>query len=247
MYDLSFSSWVVAVLCASVLGMTKAGIAGLGMLAVPVMAGLFPTKVSMGILLPLLIVGDIFAVLYYHRHADWRLVVRLVPPAFAGVVVGSFVMDAISDSALRVSVGLIVLTMVLLTVLRNRGVIPDERIPKGTVFSVCAGLLAGVTTMLAHAAGPVVQVYLLTMGLNKNQFIGTMAWFFLLLNCFKVPFYIGLGLINGGSLFLNLHIAVGIPLGVIVGIWVVRLVSNRAYVIWVQGLAAIAAVRLMFG
>jgi uncharacterized membrane protein YfcA len=211
------------------------------------MAGLFPTKVSMGILLPLLIVGDIFAVLYYHRHADWRIVGRLIPPAFAGVVIGSFIMNEISDAQLRIGVGVIVLVMVALTVLRNRGLIPDERIPKGPVFSIGAGLLAGVTTMLAHAAGPVVQVYLLTMGLKKNQFIGTMAWFFLLLNCFKVPFYTGLGLINGSSLLLNVKIAVGIPIGVVAGILVVRVISNRAYVIWVQLLATLAALRLVFG
>ena len=246
MYELTTQSWLIAVVCVAILGMAKAGIPGLGMIAIPVMASVFPAKVSMGIILPLLVIGDVFAVSYYHRHADWRLILRLAPPAFFGVILGYYVMDEISDAALRHCVGIIILVMVTLNALRSRGTIPDERIPKGRVFSLVMGLIAGVATMLAHAAGPVVQVYLLTMGLKKNRFIGTMAWFFLLLNAFKVPFYIKLGLINHESLLLNLKIAVGIPLGIVAGILVVRVLSNRIYIIWVQLLAAAAALRLIF-
>jgi uncharacterized membrane protein YfcA len=246
MYELTTQTWIIAVLCVAILGMAKAGIPGLGMIAIPVMAGLFPPKVSMGILLPLLVVGDVFAVSYYHRHADWGLVRRLIPPAFTGVIIGAVVMREISDSALRIGVGVIILVMVTLNALRSRGIISDACIPRGRSFSIVMGLFAGVSTMLAHAAGPVVQVYLLTMGLSKNRFIGTMAWFFLLLNSFKIPFYIGLGLINHESLLLNLRIAVGIPLGIIAGVLVVRVLSNRIYIIWVQLLAAAAALRLIF-
>ena len=227
--------------------MTKAGIAGLGMVSTPIMVSLFEAKESMGILLPMLIVGDIFAVCYYHRHANWRMLSRLVPTAFTGIVLGSLVMDRVTDSQLKVGIGVIVLIMVVLTVLRNRGVIADERIPKGWRISVVAGLVAGVTTVLAHAAGPVMQVYLLAMGLKKNEFIGTAAWFFLLVNVFKVPFYVGHGWITQASLLLNLKIIIGIPIGIVVGILVIKRLSNRSYAIWVQVLTALGALKLILG
>jgi uncharacterized membrane protein YfcA len=245
MPEFTTHTWLIAILCVAILGMAKAGIPGLGMVAIPVMAGLFPAKVSMGIILPLLVVGDVFAVSYYHRHADWKLILRLIPPAFTGVLIGTYVMHVINDAALRIGVGVIILVMVILNALRSLGAIADERIPRGRIFALIMGLLAGVSTMLAHAAGPVVQVYLLTMGLDKKRFIGTMAWFFLLLNSFKIPFYIGLGLIDSASLGLTLRLGIGIPMGIVAGILLVRVVSNRVYFIWVQILAAAAALRLI--
>ena len=172
---------------------------------------------------------------------------RLVPTALAGIVVGSVVMHRITDGQLRVVIGLVVFTMVILSILRNRGVIADERIPKGTSAALVTGLVAGVTTMMAHAAGPVMQVYFLTMGLKKNEFIGTGAWFFFLVNVFKLPFYIGLGLVTPASRVLNLKIAAGIPLGIALGILVVGRLSNQSFTYWVQVLTAAAAARLVFG
>lgn len=247
MTDLNAGTWILAVVCAAILGMSKAGIAGLGMLSTPIMVSLFSAKQSMGILLPMLIVGDVFAVAYYHRHANWHMLTRLVPMAFAGIILGSFVMDRVTDSQLKTGIGIIVLIMVILTILRNRGIIADERIPKGWRIGVVTGLVAGVTTVLAHAAGPVMQVYLLAMGLKKNEFIGTAAWFFLLVNVFKVPFYFGHGWITTASLMLNLKIVIGIPFGIAAGIYVVSHLSNRKYTIWVQTLTALGALKLIFG
>lgn len=239
--------WGLALLCSALQGMSKAGIAGLGLLGTPLLVTLFKARPAIGIMLPLLVVGDVFAVLYYHRHANWRMLSRLIPIAFAGVIIGSLIMPHISDRALGISVGAIVLVMVLLAVLRNRGVIPDERIPKGWGMALIAGLVAGITTMLAHAAGPVMQVYLLAMGLRKNEFIGTGAWFFLLVNSFKVPFFVAQGQINRATLTVDLYLVLGIPLGVAAGIWLVNRLSNRAYVIWVEVMTALAALRLVFG
>ncbi len=245
--DLTLWGWLLALLCSALQGMSKAGIAGLGLLGTPLLVTLFGARPAIGIMLPLLVVGDVFAVIYYHRHANWRMLSRLIPIAFAGVIIGSLIMRHISDTALRVSVGAIVLLMVLLTVLRNRGVIPDDRVPKGWGIAMVAGLTAGITTMLAHAAGPVMQVYLLAMGLRKNEFIGTGAWFFLLVNSFKVPFFVAQGQISRATLMVDLYLVLGIPLGVAAGIWLVSRLSNRAYVIWVEIMTALAALRLVFG
>jgi uncharacterized membrane protein YfcA len=245
--DLTLWGWLLALLCSGLQGMSKAGIAGLGLLGTPLLVTLFGARPAIGIMLPLLVVGDVFAVLYYHRHANWRMLSRLVPIAFAGVIIGSVIMRHITDGALRVSVGAIVMIMVVLAVLRDRGVIPDERIPKGWGMAMVAGLVAGITTMLAHAAGPVMQVYFLAMGLRKNEFIGTGAWFFLLVNSFKVPFFVNQGQITRATLTVDLYLVLGIPLGVAAGIWLVNRLSNRAYVIWVEAMTALAALRLVFG
>jgi len=244
--DLTLWGWLIAGLCSALQGMSKAGIAGLGLLGTPLLVSLFGARPAVGIMLPLLIAGDIFAVCYYHRHANWRMLSRLLPIAFAGIVIGSLVMRRIDDTALRLSVATIVLIMVVLTVLRNRGTIPDERIPKGLGLAMAAGLLAGITTMLAHAAGPVMQVYLLAMGLKKNEFIGTGAWFFLIVNSLKVPFFVAQGMITPATLAVDLRLAVGIPLGVAAGIWLVNRLSNRSYVLWVEAMTALAALRLLF-
>jgi uncharacterized membrane protein YfcA len=245
---LTLWGWLLAGVCAALQGMSKAGIAGLGLLGTPLLVSLFGARPAVGIMLPLLIAGDVFAVWYYHRHANWRMLSRLLPIAFAGIAIGSVVMGRIDDTALRLSVAAIVLTMVLLTILRNRGIVPDERIPKGWGMALAAGLLAGIATMMAHAAGPVMQVYLLAMGLKKDEFIGTGAWFFLVVNSIKVPFFLTQGdLITRQTLAVDLRLAVGIPLGVAAGIWLVNRLSNRAYVLWVEAMTALAALRLLVG
>ncbi|MBN2449177.1 MAG: sulfite exporter TauE/SafE family protein [Lentisphaeria bacterium] len=247
MGDLSPFGWLLALGCAVILGTSKAGLPGLGLLAAPILASAFRAKVSMGIMLPLLVCGDVFAVFYYHRHADWRMLWRLLPAAFSGVIVGSLILNRITDGQLRVGIGVIVLIMVVLTVLRNRGIIRDERLPKGAATAAVTGLVAGITTMMAHAAGPVMQVYFLAMGLKKDAFIGTGAWFFMLVNAFKVPFYVGQGLITVDSLVLNAKIAIGIPLGIVLGIVIVRRLSNRVFILCIQALTALAAVKLILG
>lgn len=247
MSELSLMGWVTAGISALLLGMTKAGIPGLGMVAIPLMASIFPAKISTGVMLPILLVGDALAVVYYHRHADWRLLWRLLPVAVVGVVIGYFLMSRINDSQLRIGIGVIVFVLVVLTALRNRGMIRDESIPQRLWVAVVTGIVAGITTMLANAAGPVMMVYLLAMRYSKNEFIGTGAWFFMIINWIKVPFSISLGLITWESLLLDLKLVPLIILGGFVGIVVVKRISEKAYIIWVQVLAGLAALRLIFG
>jgi len=246
--DLTLWGWLLAGVCSALQGMSKAGIAGLGLLGTPLLVSLFGARPAVGIMLPLLIAGDVFAVCYYHRHANWRMLSRLLPIACVGIAIGSVIMRRIDDTALRLSVAAIVLAMVLLTVLRNRGIIPDDKVPKGIGTAMAAGLLAGIATMMAHAAGPVMQVYLLAMGLKKNEFIGTGAWFFLVVNTVKVPFFLAQkDLITPATLAVDLRLVIGIPLGVFAGIWLVNRLSNRSYVIWVEVMTALAALRLLIG
>ena len=245
-FSLSPAAWCLVIVAAILVGMAKAGIAGLGILVVAIMADLFPAKISTGILLPMLIMADIGAVRYYNRHADWKMLSRIIPASLVGVLIGAFVLDQLSNLQLRRIIGVVTLILLALTILRDRGVISDDRFPKGTGVSICAGMAVGIVTMLANAAGPLMAVYLLAMGLNKkNEFIGTIAWFFLVLNVFKVPFSIYLDLITVESFIFNLKLLPVILVGGVIGIAIVKRIKQKPYLIWVYSLTAVACIKLL--
>lgn len=245
-FDLTAAQWGLAILSALLVGMAKAGIPGLGILVVALLADLFPTRASTGILLPMLIMADICAVRYYHRHADWALLWRIIPPALVGVVLGFFIMGQVDDGQLKMIIGVVTLTLLVLTVLRDRGVISDERFPKGKGLALFAGTAVGIVTMLANAAGPLMVVYILAMGITKkNAFIGTNAWFFLVLNVWKVPFSIHLDLITWGSFGFDLKLLPAILLGGAIGIAIVKRVKQQYYLAWVYAFIAYASIRLL--
>jgi len=244
-FELTAVEWGAAAVAAVILGMAKAGVAGVGMIAIPLLASVFPAKVSVGVMLPMLIFGDVLAVGYYHRHADWKILWRLLPMAVLGIIIGYFLMNVINDAQLKVSIGAIVFTLVLLTVLRDQGILRDSRIPSGFGVALVTGVVAGITTMLANAAGPVMLVYLLAMKYPKNEFIGTSAWFFMIVNWIKIPFSVHLGLITWESFGVSLRLAPVLLAGGVLGILVVKRLSDRVYMVWVQALAGIAALKLL--
>jgi uncharacterized membrane protein YfcA len=245
MFDLTTVQWLWVILAALLLGITKAGVAGLGTISILIMADVFAAKMSSGIILPMLIVGDIMAVIYYRRHANWKLLVKLIPPAIAGIVIGWFLMGKLEDAGLRVIIGLVVLFFLLFNVLRDKGIIKEERIPEGWAFAVPICVVAGIITMMMNAAGPLMLVYFLSLRLEKNRFIGTMAWYFLVLNVLKVPLSVNLGYITWPSLLFNLKLAPAILLGGFIGVNVVKHLSNKRYQVWVQIIAAIGACRML--
>ena len=238
--------WAVAALSAVMIGMAKTGVPGLGILCVPLMASIMPAKVSTGVVLPMLIFADVFAVAYYHRHAVWPHLFKLMPWALAGIIIGYFIMGRISDAQLKPVIGVIVLVMLGLHYVRDRINGDNPNVPTQWWFAAVLGLIAGITTMLANAAGPIMIIYLLAMRLPKNEFIGTGAWYFLILNCVKVPFSMNLGLITAGSLKFNLTLFPCVFVGVIAGILLLKKIPQKAFNIIVQLLAALAAVNMLW-
>ena len=180
---------VLLLVSALMTGMTKTGINGLGLVSVPLMALAFGARESTGVLLPMLIAADIYAVIYYHRSAQWKFIVKILPPAMVGIGVAIVTGKLISAQAFKALLGAVVLTMIVIMVIRDL-VKQKERIPDTWWFAGIMGLVGGFATMIGNAAGPVFAVYLLSMRLPKNIFIGTGAWFFLIINLFKVPFHI---------------------------------------------------------
>jgi uncharacterized membrane protein YfcA len=245
MIALSAFSWILAAFSALMVGVSKAGIPGLGTLFIPLFAFVLPARESTGAILPLLIVGDVFAVAFYRRHASWHHLVRLLPWTGAGIVVGFLVMGGLNDRMLRPVIGGIVIVMLALNVWRSL-FRKDALVPDRPWLSALTGLVAGATTMVANAAGPVMMLYLLTMRLPKNEFLGTSAWFFLIVNLVKVPFSAALGLITPSSLVLDGILAPAVIAGSFIGVLSARHIPPRAFELSMQALTLAAAVLLFF-
>ncbi|MBN2591852.1 MAG: sulfite exporter TauE/SafE family protein [Sedimentisphaerales bacterium] len=245
--DFSFLDWATIALCAVIMGASKSGLPGLSILAVPLMANVFDTKESTGLLLGILIIGDIFAIIYHRQNAKWKYIVRLLPATLCGIVAGYFGMKEITNEQLRPIIGVIVLLMLGLNYWRmNSKKNEDKNIPAPLWLSFWLGFLAGVTTMMANAAGPVMIIYLVAMRLPKMEFVGTAAWFFFIINWIKVPFSANLGLMNMESIKVDLLMIPFIFIGAICGYFVLQKIPQRTFNAVAQLLAAAAAIKLLF-
>lgn len=224
--------------------MAKTGVHGAGMAAVPLLALAFGGKASAGVTLPLLIMADVFAVAYYHRHADWSLLFKLFPWAAAGVVIGTTLGAAIDDQQFRFLMGVIIFISLGIMIWMERG--NKEKVPHSMWFTASMGLLGGFTTMVGNLAGPVMALYLLSSRLPKNAYIGTAAWFFMVINLFKVPFHIwGWHTITMQSFLLDLTMLPLIAVGAFCGIWIVKRIPERFYRVFVIATTAVAAVLMI--
>jgi uncharacterized membrane protein YfcA len=242
--NLEGTDWLVAVAAALIVGVAKAGIGGLGLLAAVLFTQILPAKAASGALLPLLCLGDLVGAALYRRHADWGHLGRLFPWTALGVLAGYFLLERLSDLEARRLVGGIVLGMVALHLIRRRREPGKDAF--GAWFAPGVGVLAGITTLVANAAGPLMAIYFLAMRLPKLDFVGTAAVFFLVLNLFKVPFMGGLGLITPESLRLNLLLAPAVLAGAWGGRAVVARIDQRAFENVALALSVLAAVRLLF-
>ncbi len=244
--DLDLVGWVVVSLCAIMVGITKTGIPGLGILVVPLMAIAIPARQSVGVLLGILILADLFAIVYHRRNARWGHVLRLLPAAFVGIVAGYFGLKVVNDQQLKPIIGGIVLVMLGVNYWWTRAKGQDTPVPTQWWFVAGLGFLAGVTTMMANAAGPIMIIYLLAMRLPKVEFVGTAAWFFFVINWLKVPFSANLELMTAESVKLDLTMLPFIAAGAVVGILVLKRIPQKTFIAVVQILAAAAAIKFLF-
>ncbi|MCC3763419.1 sulfite exporter TauE/SafE family protein [Glycomyces sp. TRM65418] len=230
-------SWAALALAAALVGFSKTGINGTASLSILLFATMLPAKESTGALLPVLILGDLFAIRFYSRHVEWRILGRLAPWVVVGVAGGAAALWFADDATMRVLIGSILLAMLALQVwsrLRPKfGKGPAEpKPPTGLArksAAAGAGIAAGAATMTANAAGPVMVLYLMLSGFPKLRFLGTMAWFFFAVNLFKVPISVGLGLITWHTLLMALLLVPAVAVGALAGRAVVHRVDQRQF------------------
>lgn len=243
--SLTLWSWTIAYAAAFFIGFGKAGFSGLMMITIVLMAWIFGAKESVGIVLPLLIVGDCGAVRFYGKHGNWSEVLPLLVPAAIGVVLGYFLLDRLSGEIFSKVIGWLILGFVALKWLLDRFPKKIAMLHRAPSFGMFFGIAAGITTTWANAAGPVVSIYLLLKQKLKLEFLGLSSRFFLAVNWMKVPFNWQLGLIDAQTLKINAALVPGVLLGLWAGQKLVNRVSQRWFERLVTWFALAAALRLI--
>lgn len=249
-WDLTGWEFAALAFAALLVGFSKTAVSGANTVSLALFAAVLPARASTGVLLPILIAGDVLAVLVYRRHAHWPTLWRLFPAVAVGVVVGTLFLSRADDDVVRISIGVILLVMIAVTVWRRRGGEqqddPDAVVTRaGRLKARSYGVMGGFTTMVANAGGPVMSMYLLSAGFRKLGFLGTSAFFFLIVNVSKVPFSIGLGLIDGPSLLLDAALVAFVVPGALIGKWAVNRINQRLFEQLVIAATVVGAVQLL--
>lgn len=238
---------VLAVFAAFVIGVSKTSVGGVAALAVGIFGGLMPAKESTAAVLLLLIIGDVVGVWAYHKHADWGLLKKLLPAVLPGIALGALFVHFVPDVGLKKFIGVILVVMLGLQLWTRRkpAQVSDEAKQMHPAATISTGVAAGFTTMTANAAGPVMSLYLLAARVDKTRFLGTGAWYFLIINLTKVPFSAALGLFHMSTLWLTLML---LP-AVLLGTWLGRVLSKKVSQLWFERLTlaatAVAAVAML--
>lgn len=228
--ELTFSVWMLSILCALMIGMSKTGINGLGTLVVPLMAFAFGGMPSSGVVLPMLVMADVFGVIYYHRSANFKALIKVMPWALVGIVLGLLTGKAISAEQFRQLIGILLIISLILMVWNEFKKKSEKNKPHASWLSVPYGIAGGFSTMIGNAAGPVMSIYLLMKNLPKNEFIGTAAWFFFIINIIKMPLQIwGWNNITTDTLLFNLKMLPFIAVGAWLGIKLVKIIPEKVY------------------
>lgn len=244
--NLDTTLWLVLIVSAFLTGMAKTGVFGLGTLVAPILASAFGGKISAGLLLPMLSMADIIAVIYYNRHASWTHLWKLFPFAALGVIIAIWVGEVINDNTFKIIMAVFILGSIPIMIIRER--IKDIKPLNGNWWwGSFFGISGGFSTMIGNAAGPIMSLYLLAMQLPKNVLIGTGAWFFLVINLFKMPFHIFIWeTITIQSFTLNLMMIPVILAGGLLGIKVVKLIPEKPFRWLVIIMTILASGRLIF-
>ncbi len=243
------SWWQIAslALCAMLIGMSKTGIQGIATISIPLMALAFGAKESTGVVLPILCFADLIAVIYYRRDAEWKYVFKLLPAAVAGFFVAIYIDTFIPADFFRHLMAFCILAGLLVMFWTERGGARMERILSSWWYAPAFGLLGGFTTMIGNAAGPVMAVYLLSMRLPKLKFVGTNAWFFLVVNYLKIPLQIfAWDNINIGSLAID---AIAIPfifIGAYLGIKFVKRLPEGTFRKFIIAMTIFSTLAMLF-
>lgn len=243
--EISLTSWILAFTAAFIIGVSKSGIKGIAIIIVTLMALAFGAKESTGLIVPLLIVGDIFAVIYYNRHTQWKYIVRFLPWMMLGVLIGVFLGKDLDEDTFKLGMVVIILGSVVMMYWWDRK--KSKKVPTHWAFAGSMGIMAGITTMIGNLAGAFSNIFFLAMRLPKNEFIGTAAWLFFIINVFKLPFHIFVWeTISVDTLVLNLKLIPGIFLGLFVGVRLVKIIKDDFYRKMILVLTALGAILILF-
>lgn len=242
--DVTLTAWALAFTAAIVIGLSKAGIKGIAVVNVTLMALAFQAKESTGIVVPLLVFGDIFAVIYYNRHTQWSYIIQFLPWMLLGLLTGVFIGNDLDENTFKIGMAIIILISVGMMYWWDRR--KSKKVPTHWLFAGTVGTIAGITTMIGNLGGAFSNIYFLAMRIPKNEFIGTAAWLFLIINIIKLPLHIFVwGTITTETLLLDLKLIPGILIGIVIGIRLVKLIKEDFYRKMILVLTALGALMIL--
>ncbi|MDR0562174.1 MAG: sulfite exporter TauE/SafE family protein [Spirochaetaceae bacterium] len=240
-YNLAVWEWVAVILSGICIGLSKTWLNGVVTVMIPILARIFGAKESTGVLLPLLCFADLLAVIYYRRSGAWKYILRLLPWALAGFALALAVDRIVPAKGFKFLIGLCILAGLGIMFWNDRRG-KDKAIPSGWWFSAIFGILGGFSTMIGNAAGPIMSVFLLSVRLPKTSFVGTAAWFFMIVNYLKIPLqYFAWHNITMKTLLFDVTIAPFVIIGAVAGIFLVKRVSESKYRLMVYVMTIISA------
>ena len=239
------STFILAGIAAFLMGISKAGLKGLSIFNVTLMALAFGAKQSTGLIVPLLLVGDVFAVIYYNRHTQWKYIIKFLPWMLIGILIGVYVGEGLPEKEFRIGMVAVILISLGILIFWERR--KSKAIPTHWSFAGGTGVIAGVSTMIGNLAGAFSNLFFLAMRLPKNQFVGTAAWLFLITNAFKLPFHLFVWkTISVESLVINLKLLPAMLLGLFLGVRLVKHINEKQYRIFILVVTAMGAIAILF-
>jgi uncharacterized membrane protein YfcA len=239
MPDLAVWQWLLGAFNAFAIGVAKTGVPGAGTLAAPLMVLLVGNaRLAAAWMAPILTTGDVFAVVYWRRHAEVGKLFSLIPWVAAGMIGGAAALS-LEERVLRRMVGGIVALMLVLYVIQRSGAL--RNVSRGAAFY---GIAAGFASTVANAAGPIMSMYLLTRRLPKEQFVATGAWFFFVVNLAKMPVYIAYGLVSPQSLIFDAMLAPVVICGGLAGLWLIHRIPQRVFDLLIVTLTSVSVILL---
>jgi uncharacterized protein len=244
--DFSIGQIIMLSICAALIGMHKTGLAGAGSLSIPISVAIFGAKSSTGVMLPILIMADIFAVVHYVKYTNWRCVARLVPGTIAGVITAVLLGQYIDDVTFKKLIASAIILCLVFLLIQKKHKHILIRIKNSKIFAGVIGLLGGFASMIGNAAGGIFSTYFVSLELQKHTFIGTTAVTFFLLNLFKLPFHIFVWkTITLNTFFIDLCTISGILIGGFAGVQLVKLISDKYYRLFIILMTIISSLILL--
>jgi uncharacterized protein len=231
--------------CVFLYGFSKTAMPVAGVLAGPLLAAALGATAASGFVMPLLILGDFFALARYRQHANWPLIFRLIPGVLLGVALTAVLFRFVDTHTLGRIIGLLILVSVLLEIWRRRNPRTEADGQPNRLAVGFFGTLAGMTTMAANAGGTAMTLYLINMRVSMLAFMGTFAWFFFVINAIKVPILVGLGFLNAETLRADLWFAPVVVGGALLGYGIFRRMNEKVFTNVALALSAVASVWLV--
>ncbi|MGW9684512.1 TSUP family transporter [Flagellimonas sp. 2504JD1-5] len=241
----TFVAWIIGATAAFLMGTSKAGLKGLATFNVTLLALAFGARESTGLIMPLLLVGDVVAVIYYHRHTQWKYLLKFLPWMVSGILIGVVIGKDLPEKEFKL--GMVIVIFISLATLIWWDRRKSTSIPTHWAFAGPIGIVAGICTMIGNLAGAFTNIFFLAMRLPKNEFVGTAAWLYLITNTFKLPFHIFVWkTISMETLLIDLKLLPALALGLLSGIFILKKINERNYKRFILIVTVIGAVAILF-